>query len=159
MNNINLLLFFILLNVVNVILQTIKSLLTNKGGKWAAAIGNAVAYGLYTVLLVYMTCDLSLWAKVFIVGGCNLVGVFIVKWFEEKIQKDKLWKVELTIQWLNQTALYSELKKKGISCNTFRIDKWAVFNCYCPTKRESHIVRETAKKYNAKFFANEAKIL
>lgn len=157
--NLNLLLFFIALNVVNVILQTIKSLLTNKGGKWAAAIGNAVAYGVYTVLLVYMTCDLFLWAKVFIVGGCNLVGVFIVKYAEEKMQKDRLWKIELTTSKLNQSRLFRELKDQRISFNTQIIDKWAVFNCYCPTKRESHIVRKTAKKYNAKFFANEAKIL
>lgn len=157
--DLNLLLFFIALNVINVILQTIKSLLTNKGGKWAAAIGNAVAYGVYTILLVYMTCDLSLWAKVFIVGGCNLVGVFIVKLAEEKMQKDRLWKIELTVQRIDQTPLFRELKDQGISLNTHTIGKWAVFNCYCPTKRESHIVRETAKKYNAKFFANETKIL
>ncbi|MCM1217356.1 MAG: hypothetical protein NC548_22910 [Lachnospiraceae bacterium] len=155
----NLLIFFILLNVTNVILQTIKSLLTNKGNKWTAAIGNAVAYGLYTVLLVYMTCDLTLWAKVLVVGACNLVGVFIVKYAEEKMQKDKLWKVELTIAKKDQSPLYFELKDQGISFNTMVVDKWALFNCYCPTKRESHIVRETAKKYNAKFFANEAKIL
>lgn len=157
--NMRLLLFFVVLNVVNVILQTIKSLLTNKGGKWAAAIGNAVAYGLYTVLLVYMTCDLSLWAKVFIVGGCNLVGVFVVKYAEEKMQKDKLWKVELTISKDDGFALTKQLTEQGISYNWTIIDKWGVFNCYCPTKKESHIVRETAKQYNAKFFANEAKIL
>lgn len=154
-----LLLFFIALNVINVILQTIKSLLTNKGGKWSAAIGNAVAYGVYTVLLVYMTCQLSLWAKVFIVGGCNLVGVYVVKFAEEKMQKDKLWKVELTVNKLDQTALFRELKDQGISFNTCIINKWAIFNCFCQTKAESHIVRETAKKYDAKFFASEAKIL
>lgn len=157
--NLNLLLFFILLNVINVILQTVKSLLTNKGGKWAAAIGNAVAYGVYTVLLVYMNCELSLWAKVFIVGGCNLIGVYIVKFAEEKMQKDRLWKIELTVNKLNQSSLFRELKNQNISFNTYIVNKWAIFNCYCPTKKESHIVRETAKKYDAKFFANETKIL
>lgn len=155
----NLLLFFILINIVNVILQTAKSLLTNKGNKWIAAFANAVAYGLYTVLLVYMSCDLSLWAKVFIVGGCNLIGVFIVKLIEEKMQKDKLWKIELTIANVGGQSLSNELTAAGISHNWNILNKWALFNCYCPTKKESHIVRETAKKYNAKFFANEAKIL
>lgn len=157
--NINLLLFFIALNVINVILQTIKSLLTTKGNKWTAAIGNAVAYGLYTVLLVYMTCDLSLLAKVFIVGGCNLVGVFVVKLAEEKMQKDRLWKIELTIAKEDGTALAERLQNDNISFNWTTLNKWALFNCYCPTRKESHIVRETAKVYNAKFFANEAKIL
>ena len=154
-----LLVFFIILNVVNVVLQTIKSLLTTKGNKWTAAIGNMVAYGLYTVLLVYMTCDLNLMAKVVIVGVCNFIGVFVVKLAEEKMQKDRLWKVELTISRKDKVELARQLTDQGISHNWQVIGKWAVFNCYCPTKRESHIVRETAKLYNAKFFANEAKIL
>lgn len=157
--DVKLLIFFIILNVVNVILQTIKSLVTMKGGKWTAALGNAVAYGLYTVLLVYMTCDLSLMAKVFVVGGCNLVGVFVVKLAEEKMQKDKLWKIELTIDKEDGEALAEALTAEGISHNWTTLNKWALFNCYCPTRRESHIVRETAKMYDAKFFANEAKIL
>lgn len=157
--NINLFLFFIGLNIVNVILQTVKSLLTTKGNKWTAAIGNAVAYGLYTVLLVYMTCDLSLWAKVLVVGGCNLVGVFVVKWAEERMQKDRLWKIELTIDREDGEALAERLEADGISFNWHILNKWALFNCYCPTRKESHIVREDAKIYDAKFFANEAKIL
>lgn len=155
----NLLLFFIIINVVNVVLQTIKSLLTTKGNKWAAAVGNALAYGLYTVLLVYMNCDLSLMAKVFIVGGCNFIGVFVVKFVEEKLQKDRLWEVRLTIKAENGASLDDELTDQNISHNFQIIDRWAVFNCYCPTKKESHIVRETAKRYDAKFFASEAKIL
>lgn len=154
-----LLLFFAALNVVNVILQTVKSLLTTKGNKWTAAIGNAVAYGLYTVLLVYMTCELSLWAKVIIVGGCNLIGVFIVKYAEEKLQKDQLWKIELTIDKKHGPYLAKRLTDENISHNWTTLDKWALFNCYCPTKKESHIVRETAELYSAKFFANETKIL
>lgn len=157
--DINLFLFFVLINIINVVLQTIKSLLTTKGNKWAAAIGNMVAYGLYTVLLVYMTCDLPLMLKVAVVGGCNFIGVFIVKFVEEKMQKDRLWKIELTISNLNGNRLHKELEEAHISHNWQVIDKWAVFNCYAPTKKESHIVRETAKQYNAKFFANEAKIL
>lgn len=157
--NVSLLAFFVTLNVVNVILQTIKSLLTTKGNKWSAAFGNAIAYGVYTVLLVYMTCDLSLWSKVFVVGGCNLVGVFMVKWAEEKMQKDRLWKIELTIDKEDGEALAERLEEDGISFNWHTLNEWALFNCYCPTRMESHIVRETAKLYDAKFFANEAKIL
>ena len=74
MNN-TLLWVFIGLNVANVIIQTIKSIATIKCKPMSAAVINAVAYGLYTVVLVYMVCDLPLWAKVVVVGGANLVGV------------------------------------------------------------------------------------
>ena len=95
--NTELLLLFIVLNAVNVVIQTIKSLCTIKCGKLVAAVVNAVAYGLYTVVVVYIVCELPLLWKVVIVGLCNFVGVFIVKWCEEKARKDKLWKIEVTI--------------------------------------------------------------
>lgn len=158
--NTKLLAFFIILNLVNVALQTVKSLCTTKGNKWVAAIANAVAYGLYTVLLVYMNCELSLWAKVFIVGGCNLVAVFIVKWFEEKLQKERLWKIELTIRKDKQDDFSLMLAAAAISYNSTIVnDKWACFNCYCDTQKESAAVREIAKKFGAKYFATESKIL
>ena len=79
-----LLLTFILLNIANVIIQTIKSIATIKCGKGVAATVNAVAFGLYTVGTVYMMCELPLATKALIVAGCNLVGVYVVKYFEEK---------------------------------------------------------------------------
>ena len=72
------LLVFVLLNVANVIIQTVKSIATIKCGAWAAAIINAVAYGLYTIVVVYMTADgLGLFWKALIIGIANLVGVYV----------------------------------------------------------------------------------
>ena len=50
--NITLLITFIVLSIVNVILQTVKSIVTVKCGKFSASIVNAVAFGLYTVVTV-----------------------------------------------------------------------------------------------------------
>ena len=82
--NWELLWLFIVLNVLNVIIQTVKSIATIKCGKWSAAIVNAIAYGLYTIVVVYTVCDLNLWLKVAVVAIANLVGVYVVKLFEEK---------------------------------------------------------------------------
>lgn len=154
----SLLAFFIIINVVNVILQTVKTLLTNKGGKWSASIGNAVAYGVYTILLVYMTCDLSLMAKVLIVGGCNLVGVFVVKLIEEKMQKTKMWKIEVTVPTSEAEALDKDLQCIPHSFITLS-PKHTLFNFYCENKEASRKVKEIIDKHNAKYFASEAKIL
>ena len=86
----NLLLLFITLNILNVVIQTIKSLATVKAGKTVAALINALAYGLYTIVLVYMSCDLSLVAKVAVVATANLIGVYIVKLLEEKNAKRQI---------------------------------------------------------------------
>ena len=93
----NLFWIFVVLNVVNVVIQTVKSICTIKCGKIVAAIVNAVAYGLYTYIVVLTMCDLPLLAKCLIVAGANFVGVFVVKFIEEKARKDKLWLVKITI--------------------------------------------------------------
>ena len=44
---------YVLFNVLNVIIQTIKSIVTIKCNKYIASIVNAVAYGLYTYIIIY----------------------------------------------------------------------------------------------------------
>ena len=158
--NTELLLLFIVLNAVNVVIQTIKSLCTIKCGKLVAAIANALAYGLYTVVVVYMVCELPLLWKVVIVGLCNFVGVFIVKWIEEKARKDKLWKVEMTVYNIDAEQLHKELNRLAIPHNFIpNIGKWSIFNVYCSTQKESAEVKQIALFYNAKYFVSETKIL
>ena len=89
---------YIIFNILNVIIQTVKSIVTIKCNKWVAAIVNAIAYGLYTYIVVLTASDIDLWFKIIVVALANLVGVFIVKWVEEKKRKEMLWKVEFTIK-------------------------------------------------------------
>ena len=161
--NIELLITFIILSVVNVILQTIKSIATMKCGKTLAAIVNAIAFGLYTIVLVYTNCDLPLYLKAVIVALCNLVGVWIVKYFEEKARKDKLWKVEATIPNEGINPEYDdcivELKQSGIPMNYIDITKYILINCYYATQADSAKVKTILDKYNAKYFVSESKTL
>lgn len=157
----NLLITFILLNIANVIIQTVKSIATIKCGKTVAALVNAVAYGLYTVVIVYTNADLDLWIKVLVVAVANLIGVYVVKWFEEKSKKDKLWKVEATISNQGISAenddCLIELKNANIPMNYIDINKYILVNCYCATQAESRVVKEILSKYDAKYFVTEAK--
>ena len=156
----NLLILFILLNVANVIIQTVKSLATIKCGKGMAALVNAVAYGLYTVVLVYTVCDLPLMLKVAVVAACNLVGVFVVKWGEEKSRKAKLWKVEATVYDVYTESLHNDLHKAGIPHNYITgIGKYTVFNIYCETQRESKNAKDILDWNKAKYFVSESKTL
>ena len=157
--NIELLFTFIVLNIINVIIQTVKSIATIKCGKFSAAAVNAVAYGLYTVVVVYTVCDLPLWLKVTIVALCNLVGVFTVKLIEEKSRKDKLWKVEATIPRAEASRLINYLENSELSYNYVDINKYYLFNFYCPTQRQSAEVKKLLDNFHAKYFVSESKTL
>lgn len=158
--NKELLIIFIALNIVNVIIQTVKSIATIKCGKGMASVVNAIAYGLYTVVVVYTVCDLPLWLKVVVVGLCNLVGVFCVKWGEEKARKDKLWKVEATIPAEYTQDLHCTLTAEEIPNNYIvGVGKYSVFNCYCATQKDSAKVKEILNRFNAKYFVSESKTL
>lgn len=154
-----LLVTFIILNIVNVVIQTFKSIVTIKGGKGAAAIINAVTYALYTVVTIYMMCELPLLWKSAIVGFCNLVGVWVVKFLEEKSRKDKLWKVEITLKPRYVEKVCSILDEMEIPYNWVDIEKWYLFNIYCSTQKESAIVKDIVNKYKAKYFVSESKAL
>ena len=154
----NLLITFIIFNVLNVIIQTVKSIATIKCGKLTASIVNALAYGLYTYIVVLTMCELPLIVKCLIVAGSNFVGVYTVKYFEEKARKDKLWKVEMTVPMKYTEAVNNALVNiphSFLYVNT----KYTLFNAYCATQQESARVKRIVDKYGAKYFVSESKIL
>lgn len=156
----NLFWIFVVLNVVNVVIQTIKSIATIKCGKVPAAVINAVAYGLYTIVVVYTVCELPLWLKATVVAVANLVGVYVVKVLEEKARKDKLWKVEATVLRGYTEELHSLLDKVSIPHNYLEnVGKYTLFNIYCETQKESALAKELLNKFNAKYFVSESKTL
>jgi hypothetical protein len=157
--DIQLLIIFIILNILNVVIQTIKSIATVKCDKVIAAIINAIAYGLYTVVTVYMLCSLPLAWKAFIVAMCNLVGVYVVKWAEEKSRKDKLWKVEATVNPIHLNKLKNIFEKNGIPFSYIDVNKYVIFNLYCATQRDSHFVKSVLDHHEAKYFVSESKTL
>ena len=156
----NAIIIFIVFNVLNVVIQTIKSIATIKCGKNMAAIINAIAYGLYTYIVVLTASDgVSLWFKIVVVALANLVGVWVVKFVEEKGRKDKLWKVEATVPREVALDLVRKLKTNDLPYNYVDINKYFLFNVYCATQAQSAKVKEVLNAYNAKYFVSESKTL
>lgn len=154
-----LLLVFISMNILNVVIQTIKSIMTVKCGKTPAAVVNAVAYGLYTYIMVLTMCDLPMFTKCITVALCNFIGVWVVKYGEEKARKDKLWKVEMTIPPEYSERVHTMLQLVGIPHNYIDVEKYVLFNCYCATQKESTRVKTIANDFNVKYFVSESKTL
>lgn len=155
----NTILLFALCTAVNVILSTIKSILTVKGGKLSASFINALTYGFYSYVIVLTSADgMPIWLKMVITAICNFIGVYLVKWIEEKARKDKLWKVELTVPTKYTNTIDFDLHDVPHSYIELS-DKHTLFNFYCATQKESAKVKAIANKYEAKYFVAESKNL
>ena len=92
-----LLITFIVLSIINVVFSTIRSITTIKSGKTVASFISGGYFAFYNVMLIYTVADFPMWEKCVITFVCNVIGVYVVKLIEEKMRKDKLWKVELTV--------------------------------------------------------------
>ena len=90
-------LIFFVISLVNVMLSTVKSVLTVKATKGVATLINAISYGFYAVV-VKQLASLDLGATVTITILTNIIGVYISLWIVEKFKKDRLWKICLSTQ-------------------------------------------------------------
>lgn len=155
------LILFIILTIANVIIQTIKSIATIKCGKWVAALVNAVAYGLYTYVIFFTSCEgLDLHAKALITAFANLVGVYVVKLIEEKARKDKVWKVECSVPTERAEVFKNWVKARNLPFNYIEnIGKYTIFNIYCYTQEDSAKAKVLMKHFTLKYFVSESKTL
>ena len=158
--NTQLLILFIILSIVNVILNTIKSIITVNGGKFGAALINAITFFVYTYVIIYTNCELNMHLKAFITAVINIIGVYSVKLIEEKARKDKLWKVEATVVSSHTDNLHKALKDVGLSHNFIKgVGVYDVFNIYCETQADSTKAKSILNTYKAKYFVSESKTL
>ena len=159
--NYDFLLVFIGLSIVNVIFSTIRSLVVNNGGKFSASLLSGGYFAFYNIMMVYTVADFPMWQKCVITFVCNVVGVFLVKWAEEKARKDKLWKIEATFK--HDDNLIAELKEWGkvndIGFKYNDIVKYYEIDFYSHTQAESAIIKNFINKHNGKYFVAESKSL
>lgn len=155
----NAIILFIVCTAINVILSTIKSIATIKGGKFMAALMNALTYGFYSWVIILTTIDnLSTVSKMLITAACNFVGVYLVKLIEEKTRKEKLWQLSITVPQKYIEALHHDYTQINLPHNYIDVVKWGVFTIYCETQKDTTKALEIAKQYGAKCFAAENKL-
>ena len=151
---------FFALSLVNVVFATIKTLVTIKGNKLVASLISGGYFAFYNIMMIYTVADFPMWQKCLITFVCNVVGVYVVKWSEEKTRKDKLWKVEATVYEAYTESLIHDLKSADLSFNYIEnIGKYTLFNIYCETQADSKQAKEILDRNKAKYFVSESKNL
>ena len=152
----NFLTVFFVLSIINVVFATIKSLVTINGGKLTASLVSGGYFAFYNIMMQYTVADFPMWQKCVITFVCNVVGVYLVKWGEEKSRKDKLWKIEATFDKEHLEAIDNAT---AIPHSYIDIGYHVIFNFYAENQRQSAIVKEIVEKYHGKYFVSESKTL
>lgn len=156
--NIELLITFIILSIINVIFSTVRSIVTIKGNKVTASFISGGYFAFYNIMLLYTVADFPMWQKCIITFVCNVIGVFIVKFIEEKSRKDKIWLVKITIPVEFAERAKDLLKQKNIPFTYYNLTKYFVFDTFCEKQTETAIVMNICNSCNGKAFASENKL-
>jgi hypothetical protein len=158
--NYEFLLVFIGLSIVNVVFSTIRSIVTINGSKAVASLISGGYFAFYNIMMIYTVADFPMWQKCVITFVCNVVGVWLVKWGEEKARKDKLWEVRGTLTTpINCVAVCRDLDEANIPYNYIDVNKYIIFNCYCATQADSVKVKKILNDWEMKYFVSESKTL
>lgn len=148
-------LYFFAISLLNVILSSAKSICTVRYGRGINVVMNVIAYSFYAVVVKQMT-ELPLAATVVATAIANAVGVWLSYAILDKLQKDRLWKVEVVVQKCFTDQLHLDLK--GIPHNYIELGPNTLFNFYCETKADTSKVIKQCREFGGKFFAVENKL-
>lgn len=157
----SLLALFVILTIVNVILNTARTIITVKGGMFWSSFIAALAFGFYTIVIIYTVCELPMWMKATVTALANFVGTYFVKWLEQKVRKDKLWMVDVVLTGNQIYAAKSYLDPWKIQYIEMPISNSdsSQFHIYSKTQDESRHIRDLLKTYKAKYIVVESKSL
>ena len=150
---------FIICSLVNVIVSTLKSIITVKGSKLSASIINAISYAINTVVIVYTASNFALWIKILISASTNFIGVYIGIWILDKLKKDKLWEIKGIIDREPTEEDYKYLNILTTNKILFTIQKTLMSKTfiyiYSSNKDESRLIKDVLNKMGAKHIVNE----
>lgn len=134
---------FAVLQVINVVLNTAKTLIMSRtDNPHMSAIINAVTFGFYTAV-VKQIAGLDLYITISVTVITNIIGVYITYWVAGKLKKDNLWKVEIYIK---ENVAYDTVKN--------RLNFWEIPNAetapqmltvYCYNQEQSRLVSQLIK--------------
>lgn len=152
---------FTILNFIVVLVGTLRSLITIKGGKWSASIANAIYFGYNTIIIfITATYEIPLSLKVISVAIVNLIGVFAIKLGEEKMQKEKMWIFNATAK-VNNTELLRVvelLKQAEIKLVYTKVTNTLyTMQIFSNSQKESEMIKSILDNYNIKYCAIETK--
>lgn len=146
---------FFVAQLLNVVLSTLKSVITIKGGKNWAALFNAISYGFNTIVIKSLA-DIDMEIAIIITIVTNLIGVYFGLGVLEKMRKDQLWKITVTVPSAELQDFKKLLTQNDISFITYetQVEKYKVVDIFSKTRSDSKTVKNIFKYFNVKYTIN-----
>lgn len=146
------------LQLVNVVLSTMRSILTVKASKHVAAIMNAVSYTFYSAVVKLITSQ-DMYVVCAVTFVTNIIGVYIANWILDKAKKDKLWRISATAKGQQKVAaMEKRLDEYNISFNVtpcVNFEDKLVFDIFSYSQGESVLIKEILTDFNVKYHVME----
>ena len=153
------LLLYLVLQIVYVILNTVTNIAKIKCSKLIASLTSAICYGFYVIVVVATASNQPIWVKMLLTAITNVVGVYVGMWVMEKLRKDKLWKIEITIRDAIEAYQFENtLREKDISFNSVVCENNdIILNVYSKSQKESEIIKKAlAEATTAKYIIHQS---
>ena len=153
---------FIICSLINVGLNTAKTIIMHKEEKISSSIINAITYGFYAIIVVMTASALPLWITILITALTNLIGVYGSMWLLERFKKDSLWEIVATTDRKNLEEIREYLNICEIAHNYNLVDNYknsqVVFRIYSENQKQSVETKYILDKLNAKYIVHEERV-
>ena len=146
---------FTVCSLVNVILSTMKTILTVRSTKVVASIINAVTYGFYAIV-VKQLASLDLTVTVIVTIATNLIGVYLSMWLMDKMKKDCLWKISVTTRDKNLAKKIENFDiEYTMSPIQYKNETYYSIEIFSKNQKDSTIIKNILNEYKVKYNVTE----
>jgi hypothetical protein len=154
---------FVICSLVNVALNTAKTIIMHKEEKISSSVINAITYGFYAIIVVMTASALPLWITIIITIITNLIGVYGSMWLLDRFKKDSLWEIVATVGCLDNEKYYliKVLNQENISYNWVTTDNNPneyIFHIYSKNQKESQYIKKELDYVGAKYIVHEERV-
>ena len=153
---------FIICQLINVGLNTAKTIIMHKEEKISSSIINAITYGFYSIIVVMTASALPLWITILITAITNLVGVYGSMWLLDLFKRDSLWEItatvednQKTLEWLVESFTTNEISFNILSTWD---NKEKIFHIYSKNQKDSEKIKKSLDYVNAKYIVHEERV-
>ena len=146
---------FTVCSLVNVILSTMKTILTVRSTKVVASVINAVTYGFYAIV-VKQLASLDLTVTVIVTIATNLIGVYLSMWLMDKMKKDCLWKISITTKDKNIVKKIENFDiEYTLSPIQYKKETYYSIEIFSKNQKDSTIIKNILNEYKVKYNVTE----